>query len=72
MLIIEGVLAIVLTYLDQVGFVAEGELEGAVALGEAEGAGLVVALQVVVHCLALVALDQQQDDPGTWPANINR
>ena len=37
-------LAIVLTYLDQVGFVAEGELEGAVTLGETEGAGLVVAL----------------------------
>ena len=58
----------VLTYLDEVRFVAEGELEGAVALGEAEGAGLVVALQVVLHRLALVTLDQQQDQPGTWPA----
>ena len=62
----------VLTYLDQVGLVAEGELEGAVALGEAEGAGLVVTLQVVLHGLALVTLDQQEDKPCPCQANINR
>ena len=37
-----------LTDLDEVGGVAEGELEGAVAAGEAERAGLVVTLEVVV------------------------
>ena len=61
-----------LTYLDEVRFVAERELEGAVALRETESAGLVVTLQVVVHCLALVALHQQQDKPGPCQDNINR
>ena len=70
--LIERLLVIVLTYLDQVGFVPEGELEGAVALGEAEGAGLVVALQVVLHGLALVTVDQQQDKPCPCHGNINR
>ena len=37
------------TYFDEVGCVSEGQLEGAVPRGEAEGAGLVVTLQVVVH-----------------------
>ena len=37
------------TYFDEVGCVSEGQLEGAVAGGKTEGAGLVVALQVVVH-----------------------
>ena len=62
----------VLTYLDQVGFVAERELEGAVALRETEGAGLVVTLQVVVHCLALVTLDQQKNKACYCHVNINR
>ena len=37
-----------LTYLDKISCVAEWELEGAVAAGEAERAGLVVTLEVVV------------------------
>ena len=62
----------VLTYLDEVRFVTERELEGAVALGEAEGAGLVVTLQVVVHRLALVTVDQQQNKACSCHVNINR
>ena len=44
----EIVVKVQLTDLDEVGGVAEGELEGAVSAGEAERAGLVVTLEVVV------------------------
>ena len=64
-------LSLSLTYLDEVGFVAERKLEGAVALGETESAGLVVTLQVMLHCLTMVALNQQQDKPGPCHQSVN-
>ena len=40
---------IIVTYFDEVGCISEWQLEGAVPRCETEGAGLVIALQVVVH-----------------------
>ena len=41
--------SIQITYFDEVWCISEGQLEGAVAWGEAQRAGLVITLQVVVH-----------------------
>ena len=49
------------TYLDKIRFVPEWELEGAVSLAEAESAGPVIALKVVVS-----RLTQHYDWHQSW------
>ena len=48
-----------ISYLDQIWFVPERELEGAVALGETESAGPVVTLEIML--LHRSTVDQHQD-----------